>query len=275
MKQRILVLFLALQLASTALYSQTETQLANDVLTSVKYGIVSFIEKHLPKDEMKKNLVTKKWELLVGNTKKSGIRMGSVKLHNTYIENIGGTIQRVMLITYTLDNKIWDDVVLLLDRFEYTIHDISLTDAFMLNEKNKGLYYNNLKNLYTLFVPKPTAANDVVLATQEILTLVQKGNIDSLCTRLLFTNGYNDTKRKNRAESCNPKIVKDREFAEMASKNLRGIIANPREFEVLSLKKGDNTNRLYLEIKCPTSKNIKRFTYDFINGKYLLDASRN
>lgn len=217
-----------------------------------------------------KALVEKKVKQLIENIEKSKIDLGTAVINSVYSIEAIGTGNRVLLVMYKANGTYWDDVVLYIDKASNKIIDIGdVETAFTMSVKTNGRNFKYKENLPFIFDKNAISSKTVLNEVQILIGLANNHKIDSFCRRVLYT-GTDNTKRKNRAEACNPAVATDKVYCSGLMEKLSGYITEPSKFEVQYMKVEDK--QVSLKIICDQTKNVRELVFMVVNAKLLLSS---
>lgn len=140
MKKLILLLSL---FASTNIFAQTETELANAFLKSVQEKNFELLKPWLGPNV---KIMQEKWQKIVNNAHREGFNIKDVKIKEVLPgRQIPEIPLKSIIAVYDYDGKEWDDVLLMITTDEkIKLAEIPLTSyMFTLNEERRG---NNIKD---------------------------------------------------------------------------------------------------------------------------------
>lgn len=140
MKKLILLLSL---FASTHIFAQTETELANAFLKSVQDKNFELLKPWLGPNV---KIMQIKWQQVVNNAQREGFNIKEVKIKKILAgRQIPDLALKSIIAVYEYNGKEWDDLLLMITTDEkIKLAEIPLTSyMFTLNEERRG---NNIKD---------------------------------------------------------------------------------------------------------------------------------
>ena len=129
--------------ASTQLFAQTETELANAFLRSVQDKNFELLKPWLGPNV---KIMQEKWQKIVNNAHREGFNIKDVKIKEVLPgRQIPDLPVKSIIAVYKYDGKEWDDISLMItNEGPIKLAEIPLTSyMFTLNEERRG---NNIKD---------------------------------------------------------------------------------------------------------------------------------
>lgn len=219
----------------------------------------------------------RKFVTLAENWKNKNLNLNLVKVKGAIRYEILGTKFYVLMGILTYNAMDWDEILLLIDKYEGNILDITNPqDVFKFDTEKRNRYYqfdNRQQELYVYFQREWGMPDQVYLkkfyavtAAKNIVRLVNQNKKDSLYQWIAY-NRNDNPKRKYLQETLSPNDAKDRAYMDKVFQIFQGKFSEPNCVGIEGETTFNNKlNTVSFNIKCFDTKKEIPVSFVLSNG---------